>query len=145
MKVYVLIKHLLKLNNDEQYYSDKEEIHVITDTYKKAEQLKEDYNKNPDNTHNEGINRIIEIEEYTVNNTEEDYTIHPYISEHINNLQDYFLLQRQLIDTTNIQPINNHEENNKKVRLIELNNEMDKITRRLQESITNLGTIKDRE
>ena len=62
MKVYVLIKHLLKLNNDEQYYSDREEIHVITDTYKKAKQIKEDYNKNPDNNHIEGINRIIEIE-----------------------------------------------------------------------------------
>lgn len=145
MKVYVLIKHLLKLNNDEQYYSDKEEIYTITDSYKKAKEIKEDYNKNPDNSHIEGINRIIEIEEYTVNSTEGHNTIHPYITEHINNLQDYFLLQRQLIDTTNIQPINNHEENNKKVRLIELNNEMNKITRRLQESITNLGTIKDRE
>lgn len=66
----------------------------------------------------------------------------PRVVEHITVLEEYFKTQRELFETVQEEPTNEFEKNSHNVKLMELNNEVDKLSRKLSHSIGQLALIR---
>lgn len=67
---------------------------------------------------------------------------HPIVVEHLMILEEYFKKQKELFNlVTEGEPKNEYEENSYKVRTMELNQEIDKLSIQLNETINKLATI----
>lgn len=66
----------------------------------------------------------------------------PRVVEHITILEEYFKTQRELFETVQEEPTNEFEQNSQNVKLMELNNEVDKLSRKLSHSIGQLALIR---
>ena len=66
---------------------------------------------------------------------------HPFVVEHLQVLEEYFKVQRELFEAVQDVPEDEFEVNSHKVRTMELNEKMDKLSKRLGETVVNLGRI----
>lgn len=66
---------------------------------------------------------------------------HPFVVEHLQVLEEYFKVQKELFEAVQENPEDEFQWNSHRVLLMELNEKMDKLSERLGVTVINLGRI----